>query len=129
MASVFWDAYGIIFVEYLHKRKRINGEYYANLLQRLSDEIKEKRAHLTKKKVFFHQDNAPIHTAVITIAEINELNFKLPPHAPYSPDLAPSDYFISPNLKKWLGGQRFSKDEEMESKALLMINPFVRDSI
>ena len=38
-----------------------NGEYYANLLQRLGNEIKEKRPHLAKKKVLFHQDNASSH--------------------------------------------------------------------
>ncbi|MCP6508625.1 hypothetical protein NL478_28070, partial [Klebsiella pneumoniae] len=37
------------------------------------------------------------------------------PHAPYSPDLAPSDYFLFPNLKKWLSGQRFPNDEEVMS--------------
>src|SRR5436190_22178427 len=115
MASVFWDARGIIFIDYLQKGKTINGEYYANLLQRLSDEIKKKRAHLAKKKVLFHQDNAPVHTSVIAVAKINELNFELLPHAPYSPDLAPSDYFLFPNLKKWLGGKRFANNEEVES--------------
>ena len=28
MASVFWDARGIIFIDYLEKRKTITGEYY-----------------------------------------------------------------------------------------------------
>lgn len=115
MASVFWDARGIIFIDYLQKGKTINGEYYANLLQRLSDEIKKKRPHLAKKKVLFHQDNAPVHTSVIAVAKINELKFELLPHAPYSPDLAPSDYFLFPNLKKWLGGKRFANNEEVES--------------
>ena len=54
-----------------------NDEYYANLLQRLSDEIKKKRPHLVKKKMSFHQDNAPIHTSVIAMAKINKLMFKL----------------------------------------------------
>jgi len=89
--------------------------YYANLLQRLSDEIKKKRPHLAKKKVLFHQDNAPVHTSVIAMAKINELKFELLPHAPYSPDLASSDYFLFPNLKKWLGGKRFANNEEVES--------------
>lgn len=65
MASVFWDVRGIIFIDYPQKGKTINGEYYVNLLQRLSDEIKKKRPHLAKKKVLFHQDNAPVHTSVI----------------------------------------------------------------
>ena len=36
------DARGIIFIDCLQKGKAINAEYYANLLQRLSDEIKKK---------------------------------------------------------------------------------------
>jgi len=75
MASVFWDACGIILIDYLQKGRTINGEYYANLLQRLGDEIKEKRPHLAKKKVLFHQDNAPVHTSIIAMAKINELKF------------------------------------------------------
>jgi histone-lysine N-methyltransferase SETMAR len=49
------------------------------------------------------------------VAKINELKFQLLPHAPYSPDLAPSEYFLFPNLKKWLGGKRFADNEAVES--------------
>lgn len=45
------------------------------------------------------------------MAKINELKFELLPHPPYSPDLAPSDYHLFPNLKKWLGGRRFENNE------------------
>ena len=31
----------------------------------------------------------------------------------YSSDLAASDYFLFPNLKKWLGGKRFGSNEEV----------------
>ena len=55
MASVFWNARWIIFIDHFQRGKAINGEYYANLLQHLSDEIKKKRPHLAKKKVLFHQ--------------------------------------------------------------------------
>ena len=99
-ALLFWDARETIFIDYLQKGKTINAKCYANLLQRLSDEMKKKRLHLAKKKVLFHQDNAPVHTYVIAMAKINALKFKLLPHASYSPDIAPSDYFIFPNLKK-----------------------------
>ena len=73
------------------------------------------RKSLAKEKVLFHLDNAPVHTSVIAIAKINEVKFTLLPHAPYLPNLAPSDYFLFPNLKKWLGDQRFTNNEEMES--------------
>ena len=77
------------------------------VLQRLSDEIKKKRPYLAKKRVLFHQDNALDYTPVIVMFKINELKFKFFPHSLYSPDLAPSDYFLFPNLKKRLGGSRF----------------------
>jgi len=34
--------------------------------------------------------------------EVRELNFELLPHPPYSPDLAPSDYWLFANVKKML---------------------------
>jgi hypothetical protein len=43
MSSVFWDARGIIFIDYLKKGQTINSEYRIALLERLNDEIKKKR--------------------------------------------------------------------------------------
>jgi hypothetical protein len=54
MASVFWDARGIMFIDYLEKAYTINNEYYIALLKRLNDEIKKKSPHLKKEKVLFH---------------------------------------------------------------------------
>ena len=50
MASVVWDAHGVIFIGNLEKGRAITGAYYAALLDRLADEIKKKRPHLKKKK-------------------------------------------------------------------------------
>ena len=115
MVSVFRDARGIIFINYLQKGETINGEYHANLLQRFSDEFKRKWQHLVKNKVVSHQDNTPVLTSVIAMAKINELKFKLLPHAPYPPGLVPLDYFLFPNLRKWLDGQKFSNNGKVES--------------
>ena len=61
MASVFWDAHGVLFIDYLEKGKTINSECYIGQLMRLKNEIGEKRLQMKKKKVLFHQDNAPCH--------------------------------------------------------------------
>jgi hypothetical protein len=50
MAPVFWDAEGILFIDYLEKDKTITGKYYSNLLIRLDEKIREKRPGLQKKK-------------------------------------------------------------------------------
>jgi len=60
--------------------------------------------------VFF--DNAPSHTSAVALAKIHELRFEQLDHPPYSPDLAPSDFFLFPKLKVALRGQRFSSNEE-----------------
>lgn len=113
MASVFWDAKGIIMIDYLPKGKTITGEYYANLLDQLKQNIAKKRPGLDKKKIIFHHDNAPAHSSRIVASKIKDLHFELIPHAPYSPDLAPSDYHLFPNLKKHLAGHKFSSNEEV----------------
>jgi len=50
MALVFWDAEGILFIDYLEKGKTVTREYYSNLLTRLDVKICEKRLELQKKK-------------------------------------------------------------------------------
>ena len=47
------------------------------------------------------------------MAKLNELSFELLPHPPYSPDLAPSDYYLFADLKKMLQGKRFYSNEEV----------------
>lgn len=113
MASVFWDANGIIFIDYLQKGTTINSDYYCALLDRLKAEIANKRPHLQKKKVLFHQDNAPCHRSMKTMAKLNELGFELLTHPPYSPDLAPSDFFLFSDLKRMLAGKKFKSNDEV----------------
>ena len=50
LASVFWDAEGILFINYLENGKTITGEYYSNILTRLDEKIYEKRPGLQRKK-------------------------------------------------------------------------------
>ena len=57
------------------------------------------------------KDNIPSYTSVVSMARIHELRFELLDHPPYSPDLAPSDFFFFPHLKIALGGKRFSSNE------------------
>ena len=52
MASVFWDAHVVIFIDYLKKGRTITGAYYAALFDRLVDEIRKKWTHLKKKNPF-----------------------------------------------------------------------------
>nr|XP_033774750.1 histone-lysine N-methyltransferase SETMAR-like [Geotrypetes seraphini] len=113
MATVFWDSQGIILIDYLAKGKTTTGAYYASLLDRLKDELKEKRPRLAHKKVLFHQDNTPFHTSTVVVTKLHELGFEVILRPPYSPDLAPSYFFLFPNLKIWLCGKKFLSNEDV----------------
>ncbi|KAG5343865.1 SETMR methyltransferase, partial [Acromyrmex heyeri] len=45
------------------------------------------------------------------MAKFNEFRYELLLHPAYSPDLASCDYFLFPNLKKWFGGKRFTREQ------------------
>ena len=113
MATVFWDSQDVIYIDYLEKGKTNTGLYYAELLGRFDAELQKKRPHLAKKKVLFHHGNASGHTSAVATAKLVELGYELLPHPPYSPDLALCDFFLFPNLKKSLAGQKFESNEEV----------------
>lgn len=113
LASVFWDTRGIIMIDYLEKGQTITGDYYSKLLITLKEKIKERRRGMLAKGVLFLQDNAPVHKSHIAMNSIRDLGFELLDHPPYSPDLAPSDYYLFPRLKKTLKGHKFLCNEEI----------------
>ena len=113
MATVFWDAKGVIMLDVLPKRSTITGVYYANLLDQLRTAIREKRRGKLSKGVLLQQDNTRVHTCKDAMDAAERNGYKLIPHPAYSPDLAPSDFFLFPNLKKDIRGLHFRSDEEV----------------
>jgi histone-lysine N-methyltransferase SETMAR len=50
-------------------------------------------------------DNAPAHAALLTRTFLTDNNMTVVPHPPYSPNLAPCEFFLFPKLKMKLKGQ------------------------
>ena len=78
----------------------------------LKEEITKNWSQI-KKKVFFHQDNAPYYKSIATMAKLHELHFELLPHPFYSPDLALSNYWLFADLKEMHKGKRFGSNKEV----------------
>jgi transposase len=113
MATVFWDSKGVIMVYFLLYGQTITGEYYAGLLRKYREKLKEKRRGKLAKGVLLQHDNVHVHTCKLSMNAISECGFELVPHPPYSPDLAPSDYHLFRFLKSDIKGRRFADDEEV----------------
>ena len=63
--------------------------------------------------ICFLQDNARPHTAALTMETLRKLKWDVLPHLPYSPDLAPSDFYLFGPLKEFLGGKKFQSTNEI----------------
>ena len=53
-----------------------------------------------------------VHKCNIVQAAIQKVGFVELNHPAYSPNIAPSDYYLFSNLKKFLRGKKFSVDDE-----------------
>ena len=65
--------------------------------------------------VIFHQDNAPAHASEKVQGLLATLDFEVLKHAPYSPDKAPSDFFLFTGLKDTLRGRRFDDFDDLKN--------------
>ena len=122
MATVFLDAKGVIMLDFLPKRSTITGVYCANLLDQLRTAIREKHRGKLSKGVLLQQDNARVHTCEVAMDAVERNWDELIPQPAYLPDLAPSDFFLFPNLKNDIGGLHFRSDEEVVSAVEEWVN-------
>jgi histone-lysine N-methyltransferase SETMAR len=88
---------GIIHYELLERILTVTAECYCQKLRRLEEAIQQK--HPSRRHgVILQHDNTRPHAATMTKVAIQELDWKILPHPPYSPDLASSDYHLFRSL-------------------------------
>ena len=105
MATVFRDREGIIHLDWLPEKTTINSDYYVEELKELRQAIKRERRGKLTRGVLLQHDNARPHVSSKTMAAIDDLGFECLPHPPYSPDLAPSDYWLFGEMKRSFEGR------------------------
>jgi transposase len=64
-----------------------------------------------------HHDNAPAHSSFLVRNFLAKNKMTVVPQPPYSPDLAPADFFLFPKLKSALKGCRFDTFDEIQKKS------------
>ena len=118
LLPVFFYASGVVHHEYLPEGFTVNQTYYIEVLKRLRDAIQRKRPELWRSgDWFFHHDNAPAHSALRIYEFLAKHSITVLPHPPYSPDLAPCDFFLFPMPKRPLKGRRFETIPEIKANA------------
>ena len=87
--------------------------YQQELNRDLLRAMQKKRAPLLPT-MLFHHDNAPSHRASTTQETIDKRSIEVLGHPPFSPDLAPCDFFLFPTLKKILRGRQFDDVADLQ---------------
>jgi histone-lysine N-methyltransferase SETMAR len=113
MLCVFWDYKGVIWYELLPYGKTITARVYSHQLHQMAQSLQEKRP--MRSKTYFLHDNAKPHTANLTKKKLKALKWEVLPHAPYSPDLAPTDYHLFRSLQHFLREKKFDDFASVKS--------------
>lgn len=121
MLIVFFDGKGLIHKEFVPSGQTVTGVFYAGVLRRLRDRINRVRPEI-KQDWILHHDNAPPHTARVTTETLEKMPVTLLPQPPYSPDLAPSDFFLFPLIKRDLKGKRFDTIDDVQEATTTALN-------
>jgi len=130
MHLIFFDHQGVIYDHRVPKGQTITGEYYSSVLKRqLMKKMRKRRPELCQNGWLFHHDNAPAHKSRVCLEILDEIGCELLPHPPYSPDLAPCDFFLFPELKKHLRGHRFETDSEVNQAVTGALNIISKDGL
>jgi transposase len=112
MLTVFWNPDGFHLIDFLPERTSMNAKYFIDNVIRV---LKEKFGN-SEMKILLHFDNCSAHTAKSTSAALLNSSFVILPHPPYSPDLAPSDFFLFGYLKSKLRGFCAKTADELKKK-------------
>lgn len=123
MLIIFFDIRGIVHKEFVPPGQTVNGKFYCEVLRRLRENVRRKRPELWKKKDWLvHHDNAPAHTSLVVREFLAKNNMATVPHPPYSPDLAPCDFYLFPKMKIALKGRRFDSIEDIQVESQRVLN-------
>ena len=87
-----------------------------NVFMRQSGKKKRPDAWRENRWMLQH-DNAPSHSSFLVRDFLAKHATTVLPQPPYSPDLAPADFFLFPKLKSTLKGRRFESVEAIKTNS------------
>jgi len=119
MIVTFFDKKGMIYTHTVpsaakESKNTVTGARYKDILMALM------RNHLPRKRPEYaggnwklHMDNARPHMCKLVTKFLAKKGIEVVPHPPYSPDMAPSDFFLYPSMKSNMRGVKYESREEI----------------
>ena len=84
---------------------------------------RKRRAVFKLGQWYFHQDNAPVHKSILVTDFLTKMGIKTVSQLPYSPELAPNDFWLFLKLR----GCRYEKIDEMKEAEMKVIDTLTHE--
>ena len=119
MISVIFNANRIASITVLPRGETFTKTfYYDSVIADFMMNVRIPKTRDGSRKVKLHCDNAPPHRID---RELAMLNIPRVPHPPYSPDLAPCDFYLFGFLKMMLEGRNFESDLDLLAEVRVIL--------
>ena len=123
MLTVMWGIKGMYLIDFLPEHQKFNSEYFiANILTPIGEMKKSIWPRKSSRLMWLHLDNCRIHNSKAAAEKVSLIHMKRAPQPAYSPDLAPSDFFLFGYVKSQLKGASFKTREQLQSKIIQILN-------
>jgi histone-lysine N-methyltransferase SETMAR len=130
MRTVFWSRLGFPLVQLLPKGQHFDAGYFCeNILQEINQDRPAATAEDGRRNIVFHFGNATPHTADETLGFLKSHRMKRAPHPAFSPDLAPSDFYLFGKIKTALMGAAFRSEQSLLDGVLGVVNAISREEL
>ena len=97
----------------LEGRKTVTAHWYVNhCVPKIFQARCKRRPRTGVRGLLLHHDNVSVHTAAVTLDFVVSNDFQLVIRPPYSPDLAPCDWFLFCCVKWQLKRKQFQNVED-----------------
>ena len=116
--ELYWttDIRAIIHYEFVPTGQTVKQVYYLEVLKRLHEKVRRKRPKpFDNNSWILHRDNPPAHTALSMREFLATKQITVLEHPAYSPDLAPTDFFLFPKIKEILKGRHFDDTDDIRN--------------
>jgi hypothetical protein len=113
MLTVFWSVDGFHVVEPLPTDIKFNTTYFVEHMPLLTTRLEIGASKRRRILYRLHCDNPGPENSSRSRALTNDHGFQRIPHPPYSPDLAPSDFYLFGILKRQLENKEFVVPEDL----------------
>ena len=102
MFAIFFTTRGLLEFVMLPAKHTVTSAWYTEIcLPKVFQAVERLRPKSGVYGMKFHHDNAPAHTTGKTKEFLRQSGLEMIEHPPYSPDLAPCDFWLFPNLKRY----------------------------